>query len=101
MANAPDDRRNILVEVVYALPERQVLKATHVPKGTTVAQAIAASGLHELFREADLNCSPLGVFGRLVRPDTILENGDRVEIYRPLIADPKTARRVRAQRRKR
>jgi putative ubiquitin-RnfH superfamily antitoxin RatB of RatAB toxin-antitoxin module len=82
------------IEVVYALPGEQVVIALSVPEGTTAAEALERSGLAERFPETA--ASPIGVFGRVVAPDTALSDGDRVEIYRPLVADPKQARRRRA-----
>jgi putative ubiquitin-RnfH superfamily antitoxin RatB of RatAB toxin-antitoxin module len=86
----------IRVEVAYALREEQVLVALEMEEGTTVAQAIGQSGIPERFPEVDPLRSPVGIFGRRVRPDTLLHDGDRVEIYRPLAMDPHEARRRRA-----
>lgn len=88
------------VEVVYALPERQILKSLRVAPGTTAAQAVRTSGLLEEFPQIDPQREALGVFGRRVEPDYVLVEGDRVEIYRALRIDPKEARwaRVREQR---
>jgi putative ubiquitin-RnfH superfamily antitoxin RatB of RatAB toxin-antitoxin module len=87
---------NLTVEVAYALPERQVILELSVVPGTTLEQAIRASGILEQFPEIDLTCNKVGVFGKPGRLDTVLHSGDRVEIYRPLIADPKEVRRQRA-----
>lgn len=86
----------ITVEVAYALPTHQVLKRLEVPNGTTVAQAITLSRISILFPEIDLIKNKLGIFGKLTKPETILRHQDRIEIYRPLIIDPKEARRKRA-----
>ena len=86
------------VEIVYALRDRQVLLAFEVEGGTTARQAVERSGILQRFPEIDLAQAGLGIFGRVVSPDTPLRDGDRVEIYRPLIADPKHARRTRAGR---
>ena len=86
------------VEVVYALPERQVVIALEVEEATTALQAIEQSGILRQFPQADPRRDGVGVFGKRVTLDTPLRDGDRVEIYRPLIADPKTARRERAKR---
>lgn len=91
----------IKVEVAYALPEQQVLVALEVKEGTTARQAIERSGLLPRFPEIALARGWVGVFGRRVELDAPLRDGDRVEIYRPLIADPKQARRERAKGRKR
>ena len=85
------------VEVVYALPERQVVIALETEEGTSVRQAIERSGILQQFPQADPRRNGVGVFGKLVALDTLLREGDRVEIYRPLIADPKAARRERAR----
>jgi putative ubiquitin-RnfH superfamily antitoxin RatB of RatAB toxin-antitoxin module len=82
------------IEVVYALPEEQIAITLSVPQGTTAAQAIERSGLADRF--AEVTASPIGIFGRVVEPDSSLSDGDRVEVYRPLLADPKQARRRRA-----
>lgn len=92
------DKRTIAVEVVYALPDKQKLLRLSVPYGTTVREAALRSGLDGHFPGLDLAGSPLGIFGKAVaRPEErVLEEGERVEIYRPLIADPKEVRKQRA-----
>ncbi|OSN11265.1 RnfH family protein [Lonsdalea iberica] len=85
------------VEVVYALPERQFLRTLELNEGSTVEQAIKASGLLTLRPEIDLNINKIGIFSRPVKLDEKLQEGDRVEIYRPLTADPKELRRQRAE----
>jgi hypothetical protein len=72
-----------------------------MPEGTTARQAVERSGILQRFPEIDLDQVNLGIFGQVVSPDAGLRDGDRVEIYRPLIAEPKQARRERAQRRSR
>ena len=89
---------NITVEVAYALPERQLILELSVASGTTLEQAIRASGILDQFPEIDLARNKVGVFGKPGSPDTVLQGGDRVEIYRPLIADPKEIRKQRAAR---
>ncbi|HLU77517.1 MAG TPA: RnfH family protein [Burkholderiales bacterium] len=84
------------IEVVYALPERQALYRVTVEEGATVRDAIEASGVLRDFPDIDLSRNRVGVYARLVALETPLRAGDRVEIYRPLQADPKTARRARA-----
>lgn len=86
------------VEVAYATPTRQRVVALDVPEGTTVYGAAVASGLADEFTEIDLDTIPMGIFGERVKTatTTILSPGDRVELYRPLIADPKANRRTRA-----
>jgi putative ubiquitin-RnfH superfamily antitoxin RatB of RatAB toxin-antitoxin module len=84
------------VEVVYATPERQVRYALRVEEGATISDAIRNSGVLDAFPEIDLAGNRVGIYGQLARPDEPLRDGDRVEIYRPLSADPKEARRKRA-----
>jgi len=88
----------ISVEVVYALPEKQYQLYVKVEQGTTVEQAIHKSGLLELRREIDLTSNKVGIYSRPVKLDDVINEGDRIEIYRPLIADPKELRRQRAER---
>jgi putative ubiquitin-RnfH superfamily antitoxin RatB of RatAB toxin-antitoxin module len=85
------------VEVAYAGPTGQAVVEVDVPAGTTAEQAVHASGLPARFPEIDLARQALGVFGERVSPARVLVEGERVEIYRPLIADPKEARRKRAR----
>lgn len=84
------------VEVAYARPERQEVVVLTLPEGSTVKQAIDASGLLARHPEIDLAKNKLGVFAKLAKADTVLRDRDRVEIYRPLIADPKEVRKQRA-----
>lgn len=86
------------VEVVYALPDRQVLLAVSIPVGSTARDAVLRSGIQQHFPGLDLQSMPLGLFGKsLAKPEVhILEEGDRVEIYRPLLVDPKEIRKQRA-----
>jgi len=90
----------VSVEVVYALPERQYLKTVRLAEGSSVKQAIEASGLLELRREIDLDSNKVGIYSRPVKLSDVVSDGDRVEIYRPLIADPKELRRLRAEQSK-
>lgn len=92
------DKQNIAVEVAYALADKQKLIRLTVPAGTTVRQAALRSGMDAHFPGIDLASAPLGIFGKAVaKPDErVLEEGERVEIYRPLIADPKEVRKQRA-----
>jgi uncharacterized protein len=85
------------VEVIYALPDRQRRIALRVAAGTCVADAIRQSGILSEFPELDLEQAKLGIFSRRVNARTVLHDGDRIEIYRPLLADPKSARRERAR----
>lgn len=88
----------IAVEVAYALPEKQYLRRVTLEEGATVEQAIAASGLLALRTDIDLAKNKVGVYSRPVKLTDVLSDGDRVEIYRPLIADPKELRRQRAEK---
>ena len=87
----------INIEVVYALPNDQILLKQQVSAGTTVAEAIQASGVLDKHPEIDLANNKLGIFGKLTKADAVLRDKDRIEIYRPLIADPKEVRRKRAE----
>ncbi|MCW3150645.1 RnfH family protein [Stutzerimonas stutzeri] len=92
------DKPEIAIEVVYALADKQKLLRLTVPAGTSVRDAALRSGMAAFFPGLDLASAPLGIFGKAVaKPDErILEEGERVEIYRPLIADPKEVRKQRA-----
>ncbi|HKK06626.1 MAG TPA: RnfH family protein [Gammaproteobacteria bacterium] len=79
------------VEVVYARPDKQEVIALELGDGATVQQAIEASRILERCPEIDLETQKMGVFGRVATPETELNEGDRVEIYRPITADPKAA----------
>ncbi|MFI9653688.1 RnfH family protein [Guyparkeria sp. GHLCS8-2] len=85
------------VEVAYARPDIQMLLEVDVAEGATVEEAIRRSGILERFPEIDLSQQKVGVFAKVVPLSQALREWDRVEIYRPLIADPKAARRQRAQ----
>lgn len=87
------------VEVAYATPARQEVIEASVRPGATVEQVIRASGMLARFPEIDLTRQRVGIFGEIARLEDSVHNGDRVEIYRPLLADPKEARRKRATRR--
>ncbi|WP_387467250.1 RnfH family protein [Photorhabdus sp. RM323S] len=89
---------DINVEVIYALPDRQYLRTVKLPQRATVEQAIVASGLLTLRNDIDLQKNKVGIYSRPAKLTDILEEGDRVEIYRPLLADPKEMRRKRAER---
>lgn len=84
------------VEVVYARADKQELVPLKLPAGATVRQAVDASGLLLKHPEIDLAKTKFGIFAKLVKPDAVLRDRDRVEIYRPLIADPKEVRKQRA-----
>jgi hypothetical protein len=87
----------IRVEVVYTTPSRQAVKAVRLPAASRIEDAIQASGLLVEFPEIDLRTQQVGIFGEPAALDTVLAEGDRVEIYRALLADPKEARRRRAR----
>ncbi len=87
----------INVELVYALPTQQMLLKSEVPKGATIAEAVKLSGILDKFPEIDVEKGRFGIFGKLSKVDTVLREKDRIEIYRPLIADPKEVRRKRAE----
>ena len=91
-----DMQREILVEVAYALPAQQVILSLKVETGATAQIAIEASGILAQFPEINLETNKIGIFGKLCKLDTPLRERDRVEIYRPLVADPKEIRRQRA-----
>jgi putative ubiquitin-RnfH superfamily antitoxin RatB of RatAB toxin-antitoxin module len=88
----------ITVEVVYAKPQQQALVTLQLPIGISAEQAIQASGLLNDFPEIDLTQTKIGIFGSVCDLGHILKQGDRVEIYRPLILDPKAARLQRAKK---
>jgi putative ubiquitin-RnfH superfamily antitoxin RatB of RatAB toxin-antitoxin module len=84
------------VSVTCALPDRQTVRYLELRRGATAAIAVRCSGLQVDFPEIDLDSAAIGIFGKIVDRDTVLEQGDRVEIYRPLRADPKESRRKRS-----
>ena len=86
----------MIVEVVYALPDKQSLISIEIKNGSTLKEAIEASGILETFEQIDLKKDRVGIFAKFATLDTILRDKDRVEIYRPLVADPKKARKDRA-----
>jgi putative ubiquitin-RnfH superfamily antitoxin RatB of RatAB toxin-antitoxin module len=90
----------IAVEVAYALPEKQTIIELQVAAGTTVLEAAQQSGVTEKFEGVDLENAKFGIFGKVVSPKQALQEGERVEVYRPLIADPKEVRKARAARAK-
>jgi len=90
----------INVEVVFALPTTATSLSIEVLEGTTVEQAVLQSGIIEKCPEINAQALTLGIWNRTVKPTQALKNGDRIEIYRPLIADPKDARRRRAEKAK-
>jgi putative ubiquitin-RnfH superfamily antitoxin RatB of RatAB toxin-antitoxin module len=87
----------VRVEIIYALPEQQTILTVEVAQGTTVRQAIIASGVIERHPEINLAAADFGIWNEKVDPDYCVRDGDRIEIYRPLVADPGTMRRQRAR----
>ena len=96
---APDSR--VQVEVVYATPEGQRVYVLQISRGATVGMAIAASGIADDFPQVEFGGHPIGIFGERVDDAAVVNDGDRIEIYRPLVADPKESRRRRAAKRAR
>jgi len=88
------------ITVIYALPEHQFCQSVAMPPGSTVRDALLASGVLQAFSEIDLETAPVGIFSRRVELDAEVTDGDRVEIYRPLQLSPAEARRRRAKRKK-
>ena len=86
----------IMIEVSYALPKKQIIIPILVAKDISVKEAIELSGILKKFKEINLSLNQVGIFGKLTTLDKILRDRDRIEIYRPLIADPKEIRRKRA-----
>ena len=87
---------HIMVEVAYALPHEQLIIPITMPPEANTEAAIVASGILDKFPEIDLSVNQIGIFGKLSKLDAPLRNLDRIEIYRPLIADPKEVRKQRA-----
>lgn len=90
------ENETISVELVYIKPALQTIIKLEVPNGSTIGTAIKQSGLLERNPEIDLSVNKTGIFSKVEELDYVLSNGDRIEVYRPLQADPKEARRRRA-----
>ena len=90
---------SINVQVIYALPEKQVLVDLSLPGGSTLRHAVEASGLLSQYG-LGMETNKFGIFGKQAKPETVLRDRDRVEIYRPLIADPKEMRKARVAEKK-
>ena len=88
----------MIVEVAYALAEKQSLISIEVENGTTLKEAVEASGILDTFEEIDLSKDRVGIFSKFATLETVLREKDRLEIYRPLIADPKKIRKERADK---
>ena len=84
------------IEIVFALPERQFLESVEVPDGAVLADVIRASSLAKTFPGLDHETLATGIWGKIVAQDTEVQDGDRVELYRPLEIDPREARRQKA-----
>jgi hypothetical protein len=91
------DEVKLRVEIAYAQAQRVIVKTYSLAPGARVADALRLAALDPDFSGVDLANSALGVFGKVARTDQVLREGDRIEIYRPLSADPKAARRARAR----
>ncbi len=90
---------SFVVQVCQAQPDQQFLEVLSVVPGTTIEQAVLQSGVLRQFPDIDLERCRVGIYGKLKTLDTVLRAGDRIEIYRPLLADPMDARRRRAAKR--
>ena len=88
---------SIQIEVVYPLPNKQEIFSVELPSGSTIQSALEASGVLAKYPEIDLAKNKLGIFSKLSKVDAVLRDRDRIEIYRPLIADPKAVRKQRAE----
>ena len=89
------------IEIAFAEPQRGIVKILRLPPGSCIADALRLAALDPDFAGVDLANSSFGIFGRPARADQALKEGDRIEIYRPLAADPKEARRARAKQARR
>ncbi len=97
MSETETTLETINVEVAYAEPDKQLILPVNVDVGTTVGGAIVQSGIMMKFPELDVENSDVGIFGKATKMTAVLKDAERVEIYRPLIADPKEVRRKRAE----
>ncbi len=96
--NIDGDQAVVAIQVCYAKPDRQILLEIRVPVGITIHQAILQSGILQEAPEIDLSCCHVGVYNKVKVLDALVREHDRIEIYRPLIADPKDSRRKRAEK---
>lgn len=96
MDNSITSKASIRVEVAFALPDDQMIISLMVDEGTTVEQAIILSGIIDQYPQIDIPECKVGIFGKLTKLNQPVREDDRIEIYRPLIADPKEVRRKRA-----
>jgi putative ubiquitin-RnfH superfamily antitoxin RatB of RatAB toxin-antitoxin module len=88
----------IRVEIVYAQPQRSIAKSLSLPPGALIADALKLAAQADDFQDMDLASATVGIFGQVVSRDRPLKDGDRIEIYRPLLEEPKLARRTRAKK---
>lgn len=87
------------IEVAYALPEKQKIIAVEVEEGTLAIDAARQSGVDQAFPEIDIDASKMGIFGKAIKPAShVMQAGERIEVYRSLIADPKASRKARADK---
>ncbi len=91
-----ENNDSIQIEIAYATPERQIILEQQVMPGTTARQAVIDSAIDRYFDSVDKQKDDIGIFGKVVKDDYELQPGDRIEIYRPLKADPKEVRKRRA-----
>lgn len=94
-AGTGEETETVAAEVIYALPDRHWSVRLTLPRGATVADALALARMHERVPGLDVSALGLGIFGHKATPETVLAHGDRIELLRPLLADPKQARRRR------
>ena len=92
----PTPNKTINIEVAYALPDEQIIIPIQVNEGVTLEEAVHLSEILKKYPEIDMEKNKFGIFGKLAKLDAVLREGDRIEIYRPLIADPKAVRKKRA-----
>jgi putative ubiquitin-RnfH superfamily antitoxin RatB of RatAB toxin-antitoxin module len=90
-------RDQIAIEIVYAQPQRAIVKSLRMAQGSLVGDALAQAARDAEFLGVDLVNAPVGIFGKLARREQALNDGDRIEIYRPLLEEPKAARRTRSR----
>jgi putative ubiquitin-RnfH superfamily antitoxin RatB of RatAB toxin-antitoxin module len=88
----------IRVEIVYAQPQRSIAKSLSLPPGALIADALKLAAQADDFQDMDLASATVGIFGQVASRDRPLQDGDRIEIYRPLLEEPKLARRTRAKK---
>ena len=92
------ESETLQIEVAYALPHKQQIVIVEVVEGTTVLEAVKQSSITQVFPEIDIDNVKMGIFGKSVKPKQEVKAGDRIEVYRPLISDPKATRKARADK---